>query len=308
MHQYPLKCGCESRSRCTTVTLADVSNIGMGLGTPIFTLLWSSCVQLPAFPRDLKRRSRTSPWCRIVRRCPGCTDSSKEPSVQPSFGRRSRVPKYPICHICRYHGAHWSHPGWLGPTLHTCDSHRVSNSLIFLEGNGCRSPLSRCSGWPWWLPSMPLRRDSLWPSKLPPSGRMGRTGTGSAGRRSVVSCQPGLNQQPGKNGQKMWRGHNLQPVIRQGRWFQKHLGLLPTFPPQGFGASESNQSMTQYQEQVPRWQRGALLRFYLAFLAHQKKAWEGFLLFSSQICAGMITQSQVTGVLDPHWHQRKACW
>ena len=40
--QYPLKCGCESRSRCTTVTLADVSNIGMGLGTPIFTLLWSS--------------------------------------------------------------------------------------------------------------------------------------------------------------------------------------------------------------------------------------------------------------------------
>ena len=115
---------------------------------------------------------------------------------------------------------------------------------------------SRCSGWPWWLPSMPLRRDSLWPSKLPPSGRMGRTGTGSAGRRSVVSCQPGLNQQPGKNGQKMWRGHNLQPVIRQGRWFQKHLGLLPTFPPQGFGASESNQSMTQYQEQVPRWQRG----------------------------------------------------
>lgn len=39
--QYPLKCGCESRSRCTTVTLADVSNIGMGLGTPIFTLLWS---------------------------------------------------------------------------------------------------------------------------------------------------------------------------------------------------------------------------------------------------------------------------
>ena len=44
MHQYPLKwlkCGCESRSRCTTVTLADVSNIGMGLGTPIFTLLWS---------------------------------------------------------------------------------------------------------------------------------------------------------------------------------------------------------------------------------------------------------------------------
>lgn len=45
MHQYPLKwlkCGCESRSRCTTVTLADVSNIGMGLGTPIFTLLWSS--------------------------------------------------------------------------------------------------------------------------------------------------------------------------------------------------------------------------------------------------------------------------
>ena len=87
-------------------------------------------VQLPAFPRDLKRRSRTSPWCRIVRRCPGCTDSSKEPSVQPSFGRRSRVPKYPICHICRYHGAHWSHPGWLGPTLHTCDSHLVS---IFLK-------------------------------------------------------------------------------------------------------------------------------------------------------------------------------
>ena len=40
--QYPLKCGCESRSRCTTVTLADVLNIGMGLGTPIFTLLWSS--------------------------------------------------------------------------------------------------------------------------------------------------------------------------------------------------------------------------------------------------------------------------
>ena len=89
-------------------------------------------VQLPAFPRDLKRRSRTSPWCRIVRRCPGCTDSSKEPSVQPSFGR---VPKYPICHICRYHGAHWSHPGWLRPpTLHTCDSHRVSIFLNIFGG------------------------------------------------------------------------------------------------------------------------------------------------------------------------------
>lgn len=54
----------------------------MGLGTPIFTLLWSSCVQLPAFPRDLKRRSRTSPWCRIVRRCPGCTDSAVVPGSQ----------------------------------------------------------------------------------------------------------------------------------------------------------------------------------------------------------------------------------
>ena len=168
-------------------------------------------VQLPAFPRDLKRRSRTSPWCRIVRRCPGCTDSSKEPSVQPSFGR---VPKYPICHICRYHGAHWSHPGWLGPTLHTCDSHRVSNFWIFWRVMVAGVLFTRCSGWPWWLPSMPLRRDSLWPSKLPPSGRMGRTGTGSAGRRSVVSCQPGLNQQPGKNGQKMWRGHNLQDDFR----------------------------------------------------------------------------------------------
>ena len=39
-----------------------------------------------------------------------------------------------------------------------------------------------------------------------------------------------------------------------------------------------------------------------------KKGLRGFLLFSSQICTGMITQSQVTGVLDPHWHQRKACW
>ena len=57
MHQYPLKCGRESRS--TTVTLGDVSS-----------------------PRDLKRRSRTSPWCRIVRRCPGCTDSAVVPGSQ----------------------------------------------------------------------------------------------------------------------------------------------------------------------------------------------------------------------------------
>ena len=209
-------------------------------------------VQLPA-PRDLKRRSRTS-RCRIVRRCPG--------QIHPRSHRSSRLAVVPgsqsiqfaifagtmvlIDHILDD----------LGPPLST---HVIL--IVFLIFKYFWRVMvagvffSRCSGWPWWLPSMPLRRDSLWPSKLPPSGRMGRTGTGSAGRRSVVSCQPGLNQQPGKNGPKMWRGQNLQPVIHQGRWFQKHLGLLPTFPPQGF-ASESNQSMTQYQEQVPRWQRG----------------------------------------------------
>ena len=43
--------------------------------------------------------------------------------------------------------------------------------------------------------------------------------------------------------------------------------------------------MTQYQEQVPRWQRGALLRFYLAFLAHQKKGLRGFLtIFQPDLC------------------------
>lgn len=77
MHQYPLKCGCESRSRCTTVT-GGCFEYWDGIRDTNFHIVM---VQLPA-PRDLKRRSRTSPWCRIVRRCPGCTDSAVVPGSQ----------------------------------------------------------------------------------------------------------------------------------------------------------------------------------------------------------------------------------
>ena len=265
-------------------------------------------VQLPAFPRDLKRRSRTSPWCRIVRRCPGCTDSSKEPSVQP-FGRRSRVPKYPICHICRYHGAHWSHPGWLGPpTLHTCDSHRVSNFWIFLEGNGCRSFfLAGALGDPGDCHPCHSGGTACGQASCRPVAEWeGLARAALAGAAWWAANQDGISNQE-RTGKKcgedttcnLWyvKADDFRSIWVCSQPF--HLRALPL---------SRTSPWRSIRNRCHDGNGGTLLRFYLAFLAHPKKAWEGFLLFSSQICTGMITQSQVTGVLDPHWHQRKACW
>ena len=121
-----------------------------------------------------------------------------------------------------------------------------------------------------------LRRGTLWPSQCPNirTGRMGSTGR--TGRRSVIVAAIDDNHikrvspsdrrdilnktrvESARIGQKtgtMGR-HNLQPVTHQGYQGRRshHMGLLTTFPPEGFGASESNQSIVTHQEQVPRWQ------------------------------------------------------
>ena len=250
-------------------------------------------VQLPA-PRDLKRRSRTS-RCRIVRRCPGCTDSAVVPGSQSIQFAGTMVlidhilddlgplSTHVILIVFLIFGYFWRvmvagvlSAGALGDPgdCHPCHSGGTACGQASCRPVAEWEGLARAAlaGAAWWAANQD------WISNQERTGqKCGEDTTCNLWYvkaddfRSIWVCSQPFHLRA------------LEPLSRTSPWHS-------------------------IRNRCHDGNGGALLRFYLAFLAHQKKAWEGFLLFSSQICTGMITQSQVTGVLDPHWHQRKACW